>query len=377
MGVRKRLRDVWRRLRWLSRAKRSRRRGDLATRAAQSSWDIADDDWRNAEQADTFAKNADPAATHVVRTGQGAWCTSSHCFQCALNTVHECADFGKDIHTFPGIERKWLSACVSGAAHYPRVRYVVRYPERTPRLPYHDHPGGEEYLVLAGAFSDTNFPDVKAPAFVRYPIGTHHAAMTEPVIGARTEILTWWGLVQATSATETGRAHQLDAETLVPTRVAAAAEDGRRLVWPLSADGVETRIERWLDRGKVRWRRTHAELYVLRGRVALAGFPALPSRGADAAPPAVLELSEGDWCALPAHTPATCFRALEPATVLVKELWPYDDWRAARRRSVPGGKWASWKGGKAEGQGLVSASSPSKLAKRSSSAGELTRVEVS
>ena len=145
---------------------------------AQNSWKIASTDdgdaWRNAEASDTFARNVDPTRVHVARTGDGApWVTSQHCFQCALNTIHTCDDFGSDIRTFAGIERKWISAEVSERVHYPRVRYVVAYPPRTPQLPYHDHPGGEEYLVLSGAFCDTNFDDVRAPAFVRYPIGTH------------------------------------------------------------------------------------------------------------------------------------------------------------------------------------------------------------
>ena len=169
-----------------------------------------------------FEKNTDPAQTHIVRTNQGKWETSSHCFQCALNTVHECHDFGEDIHTFPGIERKWLSASVSEKVHYPRVRYLVSYPPHTPQLPYHDHPGGEEYLVFSGSFCDTNFPDVKAPAFVRYPIGTHHAAMTEPS-HERTDILCWWGLMQTTSSTESGRSVQLDPQTLTPSGVAPEA----------------------------------------------------------------------------------------------------------------------------------------------------------
>ena len=41
---------------------------------------------------------------------------------------------------------------------------------------------------------------------------------------------------------------------------------------------------------------------------------------------------------------------LAPATVLVKELWPMDDWRTPRFRDVG---WASWKGGRVGGQGLV------------------------
>ena len=102
--------------------------------------------------------------------------TSSHCFQCALNTVHECSDFGKDIKTFPDINRKWISAQVSERVHYPRVRYIVSYPPNTPPLPYHDHPGGEEYIVFSGRFSDTNFPSVDAPAYgplIARPVPRH------------------------------------------------------------------------------------------------------------------------------------------------------------------------------------------------------------
>ena len=154
---------------------RGRRVSRERSQRSQRAWAIGSA-WRSDEPVEDFEKNTDPAQTHIVRTNQGKWETSAHCFQCALNTVHECHDFGEDIHTFPGIERKWLSASVSERVHYPRVRYLVSYPPRTPQLPYHDHPGGEEYLVFSGSFCDTNFPDVKAPAFVRYPIGTHHAA---------------------------------------------------------------------------------------------------------------------------------------------------------------------------------------------------------
>ena len=50
-------------------------------------------------------------------------------------------------------------------------------------------------------FSDTHFGRVEAPAYVRYPIGSEHAAMTEtpPV---PTTIFTWWGTLQTTIATE-------------------------------------------------------------------------------------------------------------------------------------------------------------------------------
>ena len=324
-----RLTNLTLRTAWRLRGRRvSRERSQRSRRA----WAIGGE-WRSDTPVEDFEKNTDPAQTHIVRTNQGKWETSSHCFQCALNTVHECHDFGEDIHTFPGIERKWLSASVSEKVHYPRVRYLVSYPPRTPQLPYHDHPGGEEYLVFSGSFCDTNFPDVKAPAFVRYPIGTHHAAMTEPS-SERTDILCWWGLMQATSSTESGRSIQLDPQTLTPSGVAPESID-HRLVWPLSKDGVETRIERWDCDGELTWIRPHKEVFVLKGRVEVDGE----------------DLGEGDWCSLPVATEASSFRVLAPATVLVKELWPLDAWRAPRFRGV--GHWASWKGGRVGGQGLV------------------------
>ena len=83
------------------------------------------------------------------------------------------------------------------------------------------------------------------------------------------------------------------------------------------------------------WIRPHKEVFVLKGRVEVDGEL----------------LSEGDWCSLPVATEASSFRVLAPATVLVKELWPLDGWRTPRFRGV--GHWASWKGGRVGGQGLV------------------------
>jgi len=220
-----------------------------ATALALQRWLAGDADWKNAEESSTFARNCDLSQTHLVKAADAKWISSSHCFQCALNTVHECDDFGDDIHTFPDIRRKWLSAQVSGSVHYPRVRYIVDYPPNTPRLPYHDHPGGEEYIVFTGRFADTNFAQVEAPALVRYPIGTHHAAMTQPFEG-RTEILTWWGLMQATSATESAQHVALCPRLLVPRQREASWIDGPRRGWAISKDGLETRIERWAPHAK-------------------------------------------------------------------------------------------------------------------------------
>ena len=107
------------------------------------------------------------------------------------------------------------------------------------------------------------------------------------------------------------------------------------MVWSLSKDGVETRIERWDCDGELTWIRPHKEVFVLKGRVEVDGE----------------DLGEGDWCSLPVATEASSFSVLAPATVLVKELWPLDGWRTPRFRDV--GRWASWKGGRVGGQGLV------------------------
>ncbi len=152
----------------------------------------------------------------------------------------------------------------------------------------------------------------------------------------RTDILCWWGLMQSTSSTESGRSVQLNSNTLTPSGLAPEAASNR-LIWPLSSDGIETRIERWESSDIVlKWLRSHKEIFVLKGRVEVDG---------DA-------LSEGDWCALPVATKASLFHVLAPATVLVKELWPMDGWRQLRFRDVGQG-WASWKGGRVGGQGLV------------------------
>ena len=93
----------------------------------------------------------------------------------------------------------------------------------------------------------------------------------------------------------------------------------------------------------IHWQRPHQEIFVLRGRAAL-----LEGVGRRVA------LDEGDWLALPAATTVSRFRAAEGATVLVKELWPYDDWRQRRRESE--GAWISSRAlGRAEGHGFVPA----------------------
>lgn len=316
------------------------------TKMAQDGWALGSEettDWTSAAAVETFEKNVDPSKLHVVPTrGEDKWITSSHCFQCALNTVHECADFGHDIKTFPNINRKWISAQVSERVHYPRVRYIVSYPPNTPPLPYHDHPGGEEYIVFSGAFHDTNFPNVDAPAFVRYPIGTHHAAMQRP-ISVRSDIMCWWGLMQATSSTEVGQHVPLSKELLVPTKRAPSRIDGPRQIYMLSKDGLETRIERWSAGATVvlKFERPIKEMFLLRGAVTLVGQQDGERQ----------ELIEGEWCGLPTDcTEASIAVSASGATVVVKELLPYDDWLGAELRSAR----RSWTAGqRAGGQGFL------------------------
>mmetsp|Transcript_47142 Transcript_47142/g.148242 ORF Transcript_47142/g.148242 Transcript_47142/m.148242 type:complete len:275 (+) Transcript_47142:418-1242(+) len=198
-------------------------------------------------------------------------------------------------------------------------------------------------------------PQVEAPALVRYPIGTHHAAMTQPFEG-RTEILTWWGLMQATSATESAQHVALCPRLLVPRQREASWIDGPRRGWAISKDGLETRIERWAPHAKkaLVFRRPIKEIYLLRGSLSAAQRV----EGATAGEALGL-LAEGDWICF-AHEVSQVDAAAGPdgATLLVKELLPYDSWRRHVLQDVRQ-SWHSWSGatGRASGRGHMPAAS--------------------
>lgn len=59
-----------------------------------------------------------------------------------------------------------------------QVTSVVRYEPRS-RFPAHDHPGGEEILVLEGVFSDEH-GDWPAGTYLLNPEGFRHAPFSEP-----------------------------------------------------------------------------------------------------------------------------------------------------------------------------------------------------
>jgi hypothetical protein len=74
----------------------------------------------------------------------------------------------------PGVERKRLELIGHGA---PRLTTLVRFAPGS-RFARHGHDGGEEFIVLAGTFSD-HTGDFHAGSYVRNPVGFSHAPFTE------------------------------------------------------------------------------------------------------------------------------------------------------------------------------------------------------
>jgi anti-sigma factor ChrR (cupin superfamily) len=70
----------------------------------------------------------------------------------------------------PGVERRMLDRIGDEVA---RATSIVRYAAGS-HFSEHHHPGGEEFLVIEGVFSDER-GDYPAGTYVRNPIGSHHA----------------------------------------------------------------------------------------------------------------------------------------------------------------------------------------------------------
>ena len=82
---------------------------------------------------------------------------------------------GADWHSSPssGVERIMLDRVGGEVA---RATSIVRFkPGST--FPMHSHGGGEEFLVLAGTFSD-EFGDFGPGSYLRNPVGTSHTPVT-------------------------------------------------------------------------------------------------------------------------------------------------------------------------------------------------------
>lgn len=75
----------------------------------------------------------------------------------------------------PGVERQMLDRIGGEVA---RATSLVRYAPGS-RFAAHEHPGGEEFFVLEGVFSDEG-GDYPAGSYIRNPIGSRHAPRTGP-----------------------------------------------------------------------------------------------------------------------------------------------------------------------------------------------------
>ena len=74
----------------------------------------------------------------------------------------------------PGVWRKPLAREDAERGH---ATSVVRYDPGS-RFSAHDHPGGEEILVLSGTFSD-HTGDYRAGTYFRNPVGFRHAPFSD------------------------------------------------------------------------------------------------------------------------------------------------------------------------------------------------------
>lgn len=92
--------------------------------------------------------NADFALPVVIRPGDSPWVASP----------------------LAGVERRMLDRIGEELA---RATSIVRYAPGS-HFSAHGHPGGEEFLVLDGVFSDER-GDYPAGTYVRNPIGSRHA----------------------------------------------------------------------------------------------------------------------------------------------------------------------------------------------------------
>ena len=73
------------------------------------------------------------------------------------------------------VERRLLERAHAESGH---ATSIVRYAPGA-EFPRHDHPGGEEFLVLDGVFSD-EYGDYPAGSYLRNPIGSAHAPFSRP-----------------------------------------------------------------------------------------------------------------------------------------------------------------------------------------------------
>lgn len=129
----------------------------------------------------------------------------------------------------PGVERQMLDRVGREVA---RATSIVRYAASS-RFSEHEHGGGEEFLVLAGVFSDET-GDFPAGTYVRNPIGTRHSPHSDPGC-------TIFVKLQQFAAADTE-------QKVIDTRAGepvAASGDGRSVICLHEFGDERVLVERW------------------------------------------------------------------------------------------------------------------------------------
>ena len=137
-----------------------------------------------------------------------------------------------------------------------QVTSVVRY-DRESSFAAHDHPDGEEILVLEGVFSDEH-GDWPAGTYLLNPEGFRHAPFS------REGCLLFVKLRQYPGSHRAHVVHRVDAMPWLPTRMPGRSA---RILYHRLPDLDAMRIERWAP-GASLARQSHpqgAELFVLEG----------------------------------------------------------------------------------------------------------------
>jgi anti-sigma factor ChrR (cupin superfamily) len=162
-----------------------------------------------------------------------------------------------------------------GAAESGQVTSIVRYEPRS-RFPAHDHPEGEEILVLEGVFSDEH-GDWPAGTYLANPEGFRHAPFSQPGCVLFVKLRQFPGRERRHVVLETGK---------LPWQPAQVAGVASKTLYQQAGFSDVTRLERWAagaDLGPLSYQQG-AEFFVLDGQFA-------DEAGA---------YSEGGWLRLPA-----------------------------------------------------------------------------
>jgi anti-sigma factor ChrR (cupin superfamily) len=143
-----------------------------------------------------------------------------------------------------------------GPAESGQVTSIVRYEPRS-RFPAHDHPEGEEILVLEGVFSDEhgNWP---AGTYLLNPEGFRHAPFSEPGCVLLVKLRQFPGRQRRHVVLDTGK---------LPWQPGSIPAVAYKPLYRQTGFSDETRLERWdpgADPGVVFYEKG-AELFVLAG----------------------------------------------------------------------------------------------------------------